>query len=46
VKNERENKFWFFFLLQNAVAAAAAANYPGQYSGFEAYPYSAAAAGN
>lgn len=29
---------------QNAVAAAAAAPYPGQYAGFEAYPYTTAAA--
>lgn len=29
---------------QNAVAAAAAAPYPGQYAGYEAYPYSSAAA--
>lgn len=28
---------------QNAVAAAAAAPYPGQYAGFEAYPYTSAA---
>ncbi|XP_055627007.1 RNA-binding protein 24-B-like isoform X1 [Toxorhynchites rutilus septentrionalis] len=32
-----------FYEYQNAVAAAAAAPYPGQYSGFEAYPYAAAA---
>lgn len=35
----------FILLLQNAVAAAAAAPYPGQYAGFEAYPYGGAAAG-
>lgn len=34
----------FFHLKQNAVAAAAAAPYPGQYAGYEAYPYSSAAA--
>lgn len=34
-----------FYEYQNAVAAAAAAPYPGQYSGFEAYPYATAAAG-
>lgn len=32
-----------FYEYQNAVAAAAAAPYPGQYSGFEAYPYATAA---
>ncbi|XP_058837770.1 RNA-binding protein 24-B-like [Topomyia yanbarensis] len=32
-----------FYEYQNAVAAAAAAPYPGQYSGYEAYPYAAAA---
>lgn len=32
-----------FLSFQNAVAAAAAAPYPGQYSGFEAYPYTTAA---
>lgn len=43
-------KIFLFFLLfawelkQNAVAAAAAAPYPGQYAGFEAYPYTTAAA--
>lgn len=31
-------------LKQNAVAAAAAAPYQGQYAGFEAYPYTTAAA--
>lgn len=34
--------YWKF--KQNAVAAAAAAPYPGQYAGFEAYPYTTAAA--
>ncbi|XP_055592856.1 RNA-binding protein 24-B-like isoform X2 [Uranotaenia lowii] len=33
-----------FYEYQNAVAAAAAAPYPGQYSGFEAYPYATAGA--
>lgn len=32
--------------MKNAVAAAAAAPYPGQYTGFEAYPYTTSAAGN
>lgn len=35
-------KFLFIFK-QNAVAAAAASPYPGQYAGFEAYPYTSAA---
>ncbi|XP_055313758.1 RNA-binding protein 24-like isoform X1 [Sitodiplosis mosellana] len=34
----------FYEYQQNAVAAAAAAPYPGQYAGYEAYPYSSAAA--
>jgi hypothetical protein len=33
-----------FFFLQNALAATTAP-YPGQYSGFEAYPYATAATG-
>ncbi|XP_055390316.1 RNA-binding protein 24-like [Condylostylus longicornis] len=33
-----------FYEYQNAVAAAAAAPYPGQYAGFEAYPYAGATA--
>lgn len=33
-----------FYEYQNAVAAAAAAPYPSQYSGFDAYPYSTGAA--
>lgn len=33
-----------FYEYQNAVAAAAAAPYPSQYTGFEAYPYSTGAA--
>lgn len=43
-----EFNFFFFFKIykQNAVAAAAATPYPGQYAGFEAYPYAASAAGN
>lgn len=36
--------FLIFDFKQNAVAAAAAAPYPGQYAGYEAYPYSSAAA--
>jgi hypothetical protein len=36
--------FLFFLSLQNALAATAAP-FPGQYSGFEAYPYAAAATG-
>lgn len=37
---------FFRIFKQNAVAAAAAAPYPGQYAttGYEAYPYSSAAA--
>ncbi|XP_055703812.1 RNA-binding protein 24-like isoform X2 [Phlebotomus papatasi] len=35
-----------FYEYQNAVAAAAAAPYPSQYTGFETYPYSGAAAAN
>lgn len=36
----------FLLLKQNAIAAAAAAPYPGagQYAGYESYPYSSAAA--
>lgn len=33
----------FYEYQQNAVAAAAATPYPGQYAGFEAYPYTSAA---
>lgn len=33
----------FLILKQNAAAAAAASPYPGQYAGFEAYPYTSAA---
>lgn len=33
----------FFNFKQNAVAAAAASPYQGQYTGFEAYPYTSAA---
>lgn len=36
--------FFFHDFKQNAVAAAAAAPYQGQYAGYEAYPYSSAAA--
>lgn len=38
------NDVFLFDIKQNAVAAAAAAPYPGQYAGYEAYPYSSAAA--
>lgn len=37
--------FFILFQMKNAVAAAAAAPYPSQYTGFETYPYSGAAAG-